>query len=189
MFVITMTEEEKKIVEGCIKGKSDCQKKLYLLYGPMIKGICQRYTRDEESAQDLFHDTFVFILTHFKDFTNISSLPGWLRKIAINKAIDYYRRENHYQVHSIEDMSEEPCASGKTVNETLSMRDIVGFINQLPLKQRTAFNLYVVEGFEQEEIVTMMDESASNVRTLISRAKSTLRNKIGQYMNKEDFIL
>ena len=72
-------------------------------------------------------------------------------------------------------------------NETLTMAQLLRYINELPDKYRTAFNLYVIDGISQNEIVVMMNESHSNVRSLISRAKSILRKKIQNYLNNEEF--
>lgn len=182
-----MTEEEKQIINGCIAGKTHSQKRLYLQYGPLIKGICERYAADKQDAEDLFHDTFVFILTHFKDYKNISSLSGWLRTITINKAIDHYRFRQRRLADDIESTDYADPATPVMGNETLSMAQLVRFINELPDKYRTAFNLYVIDGISQNEIVVMMNESASNVRSLISRAKSMLRKRIQNYLNNEEF--
>ena len=59
-------------------------------------------------------------------------------------------------------------------------------INELPTKHRTAFNLYVVDEVKQEEIARMMGETQTNVRSLISRAKSKLRERIEKYWKKEE---
>ena len=55
---------------------------MFLEYGPLVKGICLRYAANPEEGEDLFQDVFVFILTHFKDFTKITSLKGWIYRIA-----------------------------------------------------------------------------------------------------------
>ena len=62
-----LTEKDIEIIEGCRRGDTACQKMLYDTYGPMVKGICLRYADDIQEAEDLFHDIFIFILTHFED--------------------------------------------------------------------------------------------------------------------------
>ncbi len=182
-----MSEEEKQLIDGCIAGNKQSQKQLYLQYGPMIKGICTRYAANGEDAEDLFHDTFVFILTHFKNYKNISSLNGWLRTITINKAIDYYRRIKRQHTADLEIIDFADPSSPDITNRTLTMEQLTTYINSLPDKYRTAFNLYIIDGIPQEEITTMMGETPANVRSLISRARSMLRNKIQQYLNHEEF--
>lgn len=181
-----MTEEEKKLIKGCKDGNSASQKQLYLEYGPMIKGICLRYTGNETEAEDLFHDTFVLILTNFNKYKNITSLSGWLRKITINKAIDYFRSQQYRRTDDLDEI-QEMVPTLESSESILTMPQLVSFINKLPDKYRMAFNLYVVDEYEQQEIAEIMGESLSNVRSLISRAKSILRAHIRIYLNNEEF--
>ncbi|MBP5206159.1 MAG: RNA polymerase sigma factor, partial [Bacteroidales bacterium] len=113
-----LTEQEILIIDGCRKGDQECQKMLYDTYGPMIKGVCLRYTGDIQVAEDLFHDIFIFILTHFEGYDNITSLGGWLRTITVNKVIDHLRREKLYLVTPMSSLGQEigggtePCYAG-----------------------------------------------------------------------------
>lgn len=182
-----MSEKEAKLIKGCVAGDKACQKQLYLDYGGMIKSICTRYTANPDEAEDLFHDTFIFILVNFKNYNNITSLGAWLRRITINKAIDHYRKTSHNRIASLEEMEYEPVVDAEPLNEALTMNKIVAFINELPEKYRTAFNLYVIDDVEQEEIGRIMNETPTNVRTLIFRARNILQKKINRYLNHEEF--
>ena len=182
-----LTEQEIVIIDGCRKGDPECQKMLYDTYGPMIKGICLRYAGDIQTAEDLFHDIFIFILTHFEGYDKITSLGGWLRKITVNKLIDYLRREKIYHTTPMSNLSQEfgderePCYDG------IPMEVLLRMISDLPMKYRTAFNLYVVDEVKQEEIARMMGETQTNVRSLVSRAKSKLRQSIEKYLKNEEY--
>lgn len=181
-----LTEKEIAIIEGCRKGDMVSQKSLYVNYGPLIKGICVRYTDDMQEAEDYFHDTFIFILTHFEHFDNITSLGGWLRTITINKCIDYLR---HKKLKDAIPMSSFECDFDDATAHSydgIPMEDLQEIIHQLPVNQRTAFNLYVIDDIRQEEIANMMQMTQNNVSTLISRARTTLRKKISEYWNKEE---
>ncbi len=188
-----MTEEEKELIEGCRAGDSTCQKQLYLQYGPLIKGICMRYAGNQEEMEDLFHDIFIFILINFKSFTKITSLGAWLRRITINKLIDHYRKKVRFPMESFDELAEEPNISEDPQElfqqEGISMDTLVGFINELPVKNRTAFNLFFIEGMDQAEIAQIMGESNTNVRTLVFRAKTTLQKKINQYSKSREHSL
>ena len=183
-----MTEEEKEIVEGCRKGDPASQKRLYLDYGPMVKGICVRYTADMQEAEDLFHDTFVYILTHFAGFDKISSLGGWLRKISINKAIDHIRKKKLHDVDTLSALDIDIRDTAARINDTLTMEELTGFVNSLPDKYRSVFNLSVIDGVPQDEICRLMGETSTNVRTLLSRARASLRKQIEKYLEKDNIL-
>lgn len=181
-----LTEKEIEIIEGCQKGDTHSQKLLYDTYGPMVKGTCLRYIEDNQEAEDLFHDIFIFILTHFEKYTHISSLDGWLHRITVNKLVDHLR---HKKTQPTVPMSHFGHDLGETVEheyDGIPMDVLQGFINELPLKARTAFNLYVVDDIPQSEIAKMMQESQNNVRTMISRARATLRNSIQKFWKNEE---
>lgn len=181
-----LTEKEIEIIEGCRKGDEASQKCLYLTYGPLIKGICVRYAEDIQEAEDFFHDIFIFILTHFEHFDKITTLGGWMRTITINKCIDFLR---HKRIRSTIPMSSLVGDFNDAAShdyDGIPMRELQSFISQLPVNQRTAFNLYIVDGIKQEEIANMMQLTQNNVSTLISRARTTLRKKINDFWNKEE---
>ena len=181
-----LTEKETEIIEGCRKGDRESQKSLYLTYGPLIKGICMRYSEDDQEAEDFFHDIFVFILTHFEHFNKITTLGGWIRTITINKCIDYLR---HKKLKKAIPMSSLECDFNDAAThdyDGIPMDELQTFILQLPVSQRTAFNLYVIDGIKQEQIAEMMQMTQNNVSTLISRARATLRKRINEYWSKEE---
>lgn len=184
-----MTEEEIEIIKGCINGDTNCQKQLYLAYGPFIKGICLRYTANEQEGEDLFHDTFVYILTNFKNFSTITTLDGWLRRITVNRAIDWYRKSHRYFENPVEDYEDAVSTTIDLDESTLSMEQLTAFINELPTKYRTAFNLNVIDGMKPMEVAEMMGETAVNARSLVSRAKSMLRKRIKKYLREDNLDL
>ena len=184
-----VTKEEQKLIDGCIQGKTESQKQLFLEYGPLVKGICQRYAASPEEGEDMFHDVFVFILTHFKDYNKITSLKGCIYRIAINKAVDHYRKSRAAKFTPIENEEFVVSAPQTPIPEVLTMDQLVAFINELPDRQRTAFNLFAIDGYPQEEVGKMIGETPNNVRTLVFRAKKRLQTRIRNYLNHEEFEL
>lgn len=182
-----LTEKEIEIIEGCRTGDPVCQKMLYDTYGPLIKGICMRFTGDPQDAEDLFHDVFVFILTHFEHYDQITTLGGWLRRITINKAIDRFRHQQIRQVIPMSHFAENPAVETTHEYDGIPMDVLLGFINQLPQKQRTVFNLYVIDDISQNEIAKMLDTTPNNVSTILSRAKEMLRKEIEKYLKNEEY--
>lgn len=183
-----LTKEEIRIIEGCRKGDVTCQKMLYDNYGPMIKGVCLRYTSDIQEGEDLFHDVIVHILTHFDEYDHIISLGGWLKTITINKAIDLCRyKQRHFTIPASQLVTPDYADTSTDSYDGIPMSVLLEQIQQLPPKYRTAFNLSVIEEYEQLKISEMMQETPSNVRSLISRAKKMLRQSIRKYLKNEEF--
>ncbi len=181
-----LTEQEIEIIEGCRKGDTACQKRLYDQYGPLIKGTCLRYTGDMTEAEDLFHDIFVHILTHFDQYDHITNLGGWLNRLTINKVIDYMRHKSPNEAIPMSQFEQVQAVSHDHHYDGIPMEVLLGFIQQLPPKMRTVFNLAVIDEKEQNEIVEMLQESCGNVRTTLSRARAMLRTKIQKYWKNEE---
>lgn len=179
-----MTEEEKKLIEGCIAGDPSAQRQLYQQYGPMIKGICLRYAANRAKGEDLFHDVFIFILINFKRYTHISSLESWLRRIAINKAVDYYRSIKRKREVYTEELRIEPQDEIIEVETSIPMPKLIELINELPDRGRMAINLCLIDEIDQKEAAVKMHVSETNLRTILCRAKQELRKKIYKYMKK-----
>ena len=182
-----LTEQEIEIIDGCRRGDPACQRMLYDTYGPMLKGVCLRYTGDIQAAEDLFHDIFIFILTHFEGYDHITSLGGWLRTITVNKALDHLRREKLFRTTPMSEMNQEFGDDTEPAYDGIPLEVLMRMVNELPPKYRTAFNLYVVDGVHQEEIARMMGETPNNVRSLVFRAKAKLRRRIEKYLKTEEF--
>ncbi len=184
-----MTDKEKDLINGCKRGIPAYQEQFYHEYGPMIKGICYRYTGYEtEDSKDLFHDVVVHILTHIGNYKEVSSLTSWVYRTTVNKCIDHYRAMQLRKTASTDEY-EIDYPEPSRPNDTLSMEQLVTLINQLSPNQRMVFNLHVVDGYSQEEVTKMLGLTQSNVRTLISRSKESLRKKIKDYLGKEIEIL
>lgn len=182
-----LTEEEKIIVKGCASGKSQYQKQLYLEYGPIVQGVCHRYALNSDEEKDLFHDIFVFILTHFNEFDHIDSLGGWIYRISVNKSIDYYRRKVRYPMVSLEDRESIRDITKPFFPEVLSFEKLMEFVNTLPHTSRIMFNMFVLDGYSQKQISDIMGVATSNVRVIVHRAKLALQKKIREYLNDEEF--
>lgn len=182
-----LTEKEIEIIEGCRKGDSSCQKALYNTFGPLIKGICMRYTENLEEAEDLFHDVFIFILTHFEQYNKITSLGGWLRQITVNKAIDYVRRKHRWTAIPMSQFEVNPAVETTHEYDGIPMEVLLGFVNQLPQNYRTVFNMYVIDDICQDRIAEVLSLTKNNVSTLISRAKEKLRKEIEKYLKNEEY--
>ena len=99
-----MTEEE--IVKGCQAGKERCQKMLYDRFSSLVMGISMRYAKNRDDAQDICQDVFVRVFVSIKHFKFLGSFEGWVRKIAVNSAVSWYRQEVKERTVDI-DMEEE----------------------------------------------------------------------------------
>lgn len=137
-------------------------------------GICLRYSRTKEEAVEILNDGFLKIFTRLDHYSKGLSFKGWLRKVMINSAIDYFRRnEKHYHAMDISYAQYE--STTELVLDQMSEQEIINAIQRLAPSYRIVFNLYVVEGFKHEEIASMLNISVGTSKSNLAIARSKMR--------------
>jgi RNA polymerase sigma factor (sigma-70 family) len=151
-------------------------------------GICLRYSRMREEAIEIVNDGFIKIFSKLDHYSVGMSFKGWLRKVMINSAIDYFRRnEKHY--HSLDISHVHYEASSDDALDKLSEKEIIAAIQLLPPSYRLVFNLFVVEGYKHEEIANKLNISVgttkSNLAIARNKLKKILTNDQGEKLKRE----
>lgn len=172
----TMTEYQ--LIEKCKRKDPVAQRELYERYARKMLFVCQRYANDTETARDLLQDGFVKVFTSLDSFSFSGSLEGWIRRIMVNTALEYLRRND--LLRDAADLSEhyEMYAEASSPLEDLSAKDLMNMIYKLPPGFRTVFNLYAIEGYSHKEIADMLHVTESTSRSQYTRAKKFLQRLV-----------
>ena len=168
------TLSEEQIIEGCKGGDAAAQRELYERYAATMMGICCRYVRERSVAEDLLHDGFITVFTKVREFRGEGSFEGWCKRIFVNTALGFLRRNNPvYETEQIETVG--GIDSGETdALERMSADDVMQAIGSLPDGYRTILNLYAVEGYSHKEIGEMLGISENTSRSQYFRARGRL---------------
>jgi len=179
---------ELQIIEGCKKNSRKTQKLLYDMYASKFLGMCVRYAKDRQEAEDILQDGFVKIFSRISQFSGSGSFEGWMKRIIINTAITNYRQNlKHYYKQDIDDVNENEI--GKDISEIeFSIDELLKVIQDLPTGYRMVFNLYAIEGFQHKEIAEMVGIDVTTSKSQYSRAKKLLRSKL-ENLKKEKLVL
>lgn len=166
-----------QLLKGCRKNNRESQKQLYNLLSSKMFGVCLRYVKDREIAEDLLQDGFVKIFTNIDKFRGEGSFEGWARRIFVNTAIEAYRKS--IKMYPIVDLESAMHFEGELVyNETLELEDLMKLINGLSPGYRTVFNLYVIEGYAHKEIAELLNISEGTSKSQLARARYILQDLI-----------
>jgi RNA polymerase sigma-70 factor (ECF subfamily) len=167
-----------QLYERCLKREPKAQRELYDLFKNRLMGLCRRYTRTREEAEDVLQESFIKIFTKFHQLDSQEKLEGWMKSVAVRTAIDHYNKNKKdkqlYESTDAAILNVEAVAVDQVSDEYLVM-----LINQLPGKCRLVFNLFEVEGYSHIEIAAMMDITESTSRSQLHYAKSLLKEKLG----------
>ena len=164
-----------QLIEACKARKRKAYKELYDRYAPMLYPICLRYTHSREDANDILHDTFIKIFDKIQTIQYHDNLLAWMRRIAINTALDFIRN----YVSTPLTIEDEPDPTAKTETPTYNHHDvqiIMQAISQLPDLRRVIFNMREIEGYDFADIAQQLNIPEGSVRVNLTRAKQQLRD-------------
>ncbi len=167
-----MTEE--MILQGCLDNLSSAEEALYNLYSPRMLGVCYRYARNREDAEDMLQDGFIKVYSQIRHFKGEGSLEGWIRKIVVHTCINALKKNKKFS-----DSVDLAFASTVQINDhnipsILQAKQVVECIRLLPVGYRTVLNLYAIEGFSHKEISSILEIEESTSRSQYTRARSML---------------
>lgn len=144
-------------------------------------GVCHRYARNAADAEDILQDAFIKVFEKIHQFKFEGSFEGWIRKIVVNTALKkytlsrYQKEVNGYESNEKFDSTEDPAAY---IN--LTQKDLLALINKLPDGYRLVFNMYVIEGYQHDEIAEMLKIQPGTSRSQLVKARNMLQKQIAQ---------
>src|SRR5882757_2111013 len=167
-----MTEEQ--MLAGSIKHNAAAQEALYNRFSPKMLGVCYRFAKNREDAEDMLQEGFIKVFTQMHQYRNEGALEGWIRRIIVHTCINNLKKNKKFSdsldiihAHSVH-VNEEMIPS------IMQAKQVVECIRMLPLGYRTVLNLYAIEGFPHKEIAGMLDIEESTSRSQYTRAKAML---------------
>lgn len=161
------------LVRAIRRGEEKAYKQFYEQYAARFLGICSRYINDRMAAEDVMVESMMRIFEKIKQFDFRGSFEGWCRRVVINQALIYLRR----QKVSFLDI-DEVIDIGTKSHSDFREKDILSLLAGLPLGYRTVFNLYAVEGYSHAEIAEMLEISEGTSKSQLSRARGLLRKQL-----------
>jgi RNA polymerase sigma factor (sigma-70 family) len=176
-ILFSVTEQE--LINGCVKQERLAQKRLYERYYSKMFGVCMRYASHKEQATEMLNMGFFKVFDSIKKFSEKGgNLEAWIYRIMVNTAIDFLRAEIRHQHLEIEKtVYVEDTAD---VIADLGAEQILEMVNQLSPAYRTVFNLYVVEGYNHNEIGELLGISEGTSKSNLAKARARLQEKIIQ---------
>lgn len=135
--------------------------------------VCLRIVNDEMEAEDIMQEAFLSAFRKIETYKGEVSFGAWLKKIVINRSLDHLKKRKV----KFEEINERSAQVGEHEIEfrEVNMEAIKAAIQQLPDGYRVVLSLFLIEGYDHEEISQILGISNSNSRTQYLRAKNKLR--------------
>jgi len=178
--------DEQALAKRCRDGDRLAEDELYKRYAARVYTICRRYANDSDEAKDLMQESMIQALDKIRTFTFTvdGSLNSWIRRIAINKAINHIRR-HRWRIVSLDEREQEidagPPEDG--VSE-IPQEKLLEWIASMTEMRRTVFNLYCIDGYSHKEISKMLSISEKGSAGILAKARKQLKEVIKLYLKE-----
>lgn len=170
--------DDTTLVKECVKGNAKAQRMLFDKFSRKMLGVCLRYAKNQEEAEDVLQEGFIKIFSKLSDFSYGGSLEGWIRRIMVNTALDSIRKNTKFLNDVPIDKIDYQMGINDYIVENLNVEDLLRLIKSMPDGYRVVFNMFAIEGYSHREIATILGISENTSKSQFLRAKAYLRGKL-----------
>ncbi|WP_299334796.1 RNA polymerase sigma factor [uncultured Psychroserpens sp.] len=166
------------IIERCKQNDRFAQLKLYNQYCDGMYAVAMRFVKDSMEAEDIVQEAFIKAFAKLNQYKAEVTFGAWLKRIVVNKAIDCLKSKKQHlqeldQVHL--KVVDESYENEWLVDDTITLDEVKDAIKKLPDKYRYVVMLYLMEGYDHQEISEILKITEVASRTQLSRGKSKLK--------------
>ena len=164
------------LVERCKQGSSLSCKALYMQYAKAMFNTSLRIVNNAADAEDIVQESFSDAFRNIRRFNYQSTFGAWIKRIVINKSINYLRDKKMKLVDINQTNISELESDEETDEEKIQFQiaEIKKAVSMLPDGYRTVFTLNAFEGYDYDEIAEILKISSTTARTQYHRAKKQL---------------
>ncbi|WP_298349578.1 sigma-70 family RNA polymerase sigma factor [uncultured Dokdonia sp.] len=164
-----------QLIKNCKKKQPKAQADLYKRYASVLFSVCLKYAPNYAEAEDILQDAFIIIFDKITQYKNKGSFEGWLKRVAINTALQRYRKPGVYSLVNEENIKEVEV---EVEEDAIPLDYLLSIIQELPDRYRMVFNLYVMDGYSHREISELLTISQGTSKSNLARARMILKEKI-----------
>jgi len=168
---------EERLIEGCIQHDVDCQRMLFEQYAGRMMTICLRYSCDRPEAEDMLQEAFIKIFSHLGQYKFEGSFEGWMKRIVVNCALKMIQKKR-IRFSEINSQELTGTQTDPYALSSLTEDELLKLISHLPDGYRVVFNLYVMEGYNHDEIAALLGIQATTSRSQLVKARKLLQKQI-----------
>lgn len=169
-----------QLITACKRGDRMAQIKVYENYNKAMYNTSLRIVKNTFDAEDIMQESFITAFSKLKNLKDNQTFGAWLKRIVINNSLTFlrqqqfdleldevlYKIEDESSIEKLEDFSE------------VKFQQLSQAMNTLKDNYQLALNLHYLEGYDYDEMCDILNISYANCRTLVSRAKSSLKKKL-----------
>ena len=167
----------------CQSRDQRAQLEVYNRYNKAMYNTALRIVKDSFKAEDIMQESFLTAFTKLNTLEDTKLFGAWLKRIVVNNSIAHYNKatkQNEIPLDTVMYKVEDDNGIDESNHNSEKVKQIIGVMKTLKPNYSLGLSLHLIEGYDYEEICEIMDISYANCRTMISRAKESLRKKLMQ---------
>lgn len=172
-----MIDIDAAIIEQCKQNDRRAQMQLYNFFYKRVYNTCFRIIRNQVEAEDAMQESFLKVFSNIGAYSLPVPFEAWIVRIAINTSIDKLRsrEDSLFELNENIKYEIEDTDNDEDWDEiTAKVGHIKAAIEKLSDKYRLIINLYLIEGYDHEEIAEILNIAHGTVRVQYMRAKQQL---------------
>lgn len=143
--------------------------------------VAMRFVSSPADAEDITQEAFIKAFQRIEQFEGNVTFGAWLKRIVINRSIDFLKARKQ---HFVELQEHRLTVAGETedwtVEQEVEVEAVKAAIEALPDKYRYVVQLYLVEGYDHQEISEILDLKETTCRTRLLRGKNYLKEQLSK---------
>ncbi len=168
----------KDIIEACKQNDAKAQMKLYDLYCKGMFLAAKRYIKDDMLAEDVMQESFIKAFKKIHTYKGDVPFGAWLKRIVINGSIDELKRKKLEIVSINQELQEQKQDDSWYVDDRISTEKVIDCIDKLKEKYKVVVSLYLLEGYDHQEISQILGISEVTSRTHLMRGKKMIQENL-----------
>ncbi|MDO5968835.1 RNA polymerase sigma factor [Flavivirga aquimarina] len=166
------------IIEQCKQNNRKAQLQLYNQYCDGMYIVAKRFLKDTAEAEDVVQEAFIKAFSKLHQYKAEVTFGAWLKRIVINKSIDFLKSKKQ-QLIALDEVHlkviDTTLDDKWLVDDAMTLNDVKIAINKLPDKYQYVVMLYLIEGYDHQEISEILSISEVASRAQLSRGKAKLQ--------------
>ncbi len=163
------------LVAKCRENDRNAQMKLYEQYCHGMFCVAMRFVKNEDDAKDIMQEAFIKAFQKLEQYKGQVTFGAWLKKIVVNRSLDFLRAKREHTVALNESYLEVAEDEDWSVADGISLNEVKNAMEQLGEKYRLVLQLFLMEGYDHEEISEILGISNTACRTRLLRGKGQLK--------------
>ena len=177
---VTVSDIHQELIERGVDGERKALSELYKLYSRAMFNVSMRILNSREDSEEALQDAFTEAFMKLNTFRYESTFGSWLKRIVINRSINLAvkRKMVFLGEDQLKNIPTETEDSKDNDNIQYDVGRILKAMESLPNGFRVVFSLYMIEGYDHEEIAGILNISESTSKSQLHRAKAKIKELI-----------